>query len=68
MSQLDTAIHDDRWTISYLTVVRLQPLVEAFDDDSSTFVTIAEANVFTDACPREWRYVLDRFLPETFDI
>lgn len=46
---------DDTWTLWYLTVGRLQQLMEAFDDDNSSFVTISEANSFMDAHPPSWR-------------
>ena len=36
---------------------RLQSIAEAFDDDSSGFVTIAEVNQFTSSRPKDWRYV-----------
>ncbi|KAI0779272.1 hypothetical protein C8Q74DRAFT_1367187 [Fomes fomentarius] len=45
---------EDRWAMQYITVLRVQPLIEAFDDDVSSFVTIAEVNAFTAACPPTW--------------
>jgi hypothetical protein len=47
----------DEWALAYLNVVRLQPISEAFDDDASGFITVAEVNAFTDSRPRGWRYV-----------
>ncbi|KAK7027265.1 hypothetical protein VNI00_015354 [Paramarasmius palmivorus] len=47
----------DRWTLQYITVLhlqRLKPLMEAIDDDASSFVTIAEVNAFTTARPLGW--------------
>jgi hypothetical protein len=35
--------HEDDWALAYLNVSRLQPISEAFDDDASGFVTVAEA-------------------------
>lgn len=46
---------EDRWTLEHITLLRIQPLLEAFDDDASTFVTVTEVNTFTQARPRDWR-------------
>ena len=48
---------EDRWTLDYITIMRIQPLLEAFDDDASSFVTVSEVNAFTQARPRDWKYV-----------
>ncbi|EKM48544.1 uncharacterized protein PHACADRAFT_132334, partial [Phanerochaete carnosa HHB-10118-sp] len=45
---------EDRWTLDYITILRIQPLLEAFDDDASSFVTVSEVNAFTHARPRGW--------------
>lgn len=45
---------EDRWTLEYISLLRLQPLLEAFDDDASTFVTVSEANAFTQTRPSGW--------------
>ncbi|KAF8214062.1 hypothetical protein K438DRAFT_995547 [Mycena galopus ATCC 62051] len=45
---------EDDWALLYLTVSRLQPISEAFDDDASGFVTVAEANTFTAGRPLDW--------------
>ena len=47
----------DEWALEWINVTRLQPIVEAFDDDASNFITVTEANEFTTARPRDWRYV-----------
>ncbi|KAJ7498476.1 hypothetical protein FB451DRAFT_1016491 [Mycena latifolia] len=44
----------DEWALIYLTVSRLQSISEAFDDDASGFVTVAEANTFTTSRPLDW--------------
>ncbi|EPQ51248.1 hypothetical protein GLOTRDRAFT_12189, partial [Gloeophyllum trabeum ATCC 11539] len=46
----------DRWALEYIGVVRLQPLIEAFDDDASGFISVVEANEFSDPRlrPRSW--------------
>ncbi|EIN09354.1 hypothetical protein PUNSTDRAFT_134506 [Punctularia strigosozonata HHB-11173 SS5] len=45
---------DDLWALRYMTITRVQPLLETLDDDASSFVTISEANAFTDGKPPEW--------------
>ena len=49
---------EDDWAIPYTAVKWLQPIVEAFDDDGSGYITIAEINRFTKSKPNEldWRY------------
>ncbi|KAF7366517.1 hypothetical protein MSAN_00909000 [Mycena sanguinolenta] len=44
----------DEWTLQYISVVRLQPISEAWDDDASGFVTVSETNAFTTARPLDW--------------
>ncbi|KAJ6591119.1 hypothetical protein DFH09DRAFT_1138663 [Mycena vulgaris] len=44
----------DAWTFEYINVVRLQPISEAWDDDASGFVTVAEVNNFTTMRPLGW--------------
>ncbi|KAJ7628581.1 hypothetical protein FB45DRAFT_1079676 [Roridomyces roridus] len=44
----------DQWALEYINVVRLQPISEAFDDDASGFVTVAEVNAFTTHRPLGW--------------
>ncbi|KAF7355741.1 hypothetical protein MSAN_01492000 [Mycena sanguinolenta] len=50
----DSRNREDDWALLYLTVSRLQPISEAFDDDASGFVTVNEANTFTAARPLDW--------------
>lgn len=45
----------DKWTLRYMDIERLQPLADALDDDASGFITIREANQFTLSCPKDWR-------------
>ncbi|KAJ7115464.1 hypothetical protein C8R44DRAFT_880758 [Mycena epipterygia] len=53
--QPTTAINTaDEWALEYINVVRLQPISEAFDDDASGFVTVAEVNEFTTMRPKGW--------------
>ncbi|KAJ7093941.1 hypothetical protein B0H15DRAFT_147115 [Mycena belliarum] len=44
----------DDWALAYLNVSRLQSISEAFDDDASGFITVAEANTFTTSRPLGW--------------
>lgn len=50
-------LRTDDWALDYISVTWLQPIMEAFDDDGSGYVTIAEINQFTDAMPKDlgWR-------------
>lgn len=49
------APHEDTWALQYITVSRVQPLIEAIDNDVSSFVTVSEVNAFTSARPAGWR-------------
>ncbi|KAI9438365.1 hypothetical protein H4582DRAFT_258574 [Lactarius indigo] len=44
----------DAWAIKFIDVTRLQPILEAFDDDASGFITITEMNRFTSSRPADW--------------
>jgi hypothetical protein len=48
---------EDQWALQYISVFRVQPLIEALDDDVSSFISIAEVNAFTSGRPHDWRYV-----------
>ena len=43
----------DEWALEWINMNRLQSIAEAFDDDSSGFVTIAEVNQFTSSRPKD---------------
>ncbi|KAF8529742.1 hypothetical protein BU17DRAFT_36449, partial [Hysterangium stoloniferum] len=45
---------DDEWALAYINTVRLQPISEAFDDDASGFITLAEVNTLTTSRPLGW--------------
>jgi hypothetical protein len=49
---------EDTWALPYISILRVQPLIEALDDDASGFVSISEVNAFTSARPENWRSVL----------
>jgi hypothetical protein len=48
----------DAWAIKYMDIMRVQPILEAMDDDASGFITIGEMNRFTSSRPIDWRLVL----------
>ncbi|KAI8975856.1 hypothetical protein BD414DRAFT_423775 [Trametes punicea] len=45
---------DEEWALEWVTVNRLQAIAEAFDDDASGFITVAEVNRFTASRPKDW--------------
>ncbi|SJL12357.1 uncharacterized protein ARMOST_15783 [Armillaria ostoyae] len=45
---------NDQWALPYINLLRIQPLMEAFDDDVSGFVTINEANALCAGRPENW--------------
>ncbi|KAI0752480.1 hypothetical protein C8Q80DRAFT_1146274 [Daedaleopsis nitida] len=51
MSRLNS---QDEWAIEYINLNRVQAIAEAFDDDASGFITIAEVNHFTSSRPKDW--------------
>ena len=55
----------DEWTLEYINVTRVQPIIEAFDDDASGFITVTEVNTFTTARPENWRSV-QRFVIDSW--
>ena len=54
------SIASDEWALEYLGLSSLRPLMEAFDDDASGYVSIAEVNRLMDMRPSSlgWRYQL----------
>ena len=53
----DTPVKDS-WALQYIHLRLIQPLIEAIDDDGSSFVTVTELNEFTSRRPKGWRRVL----------
>ncbi|GJE85128.1 VPS13 domain-containing protein [Phanerochaete sordida] len=45
---------EDEWALEYITISRIQPLLEAFDDDASSLVSVSEVNAFSSARPKDW--------------
>ena len=50
----------DDWAFEFINAKYLQPIMEAFDDDASGYVTYQEVNDFVDELPGSlgWRSVL----------
>lgn len=46
---------EDQWALQYLNLLHLQPIMEAFDDDGTGFVSVMEVNTFTTSRPKDWR-------------
>jgi len=51
----DEAKAKDEWALVYLNALKAQAISEAFDDDASGFITVAEVNSFTTSRPLDWR-------------
>ena len=53
----------DDWALAYISITHLQPIMEAFDDDGSGYITVTEVNRFIDALPPSihWRCVISNF-------
>ncbi|TBU40766.1 hypothetical protein BD309DRAFT_992844 [Dichomitus squalens] len=45
---------DDAWTLEYIDLMHLQPVIEALDEDASGYITIQEVNQFTMSRPEGW--------------
>ena len=45
----------DIWALKYINISNAERILEAFDDDASGFVTVSEANHFTQSRPSGWR-------------
>ena len=54
-SSIDDCTNPDGWAIKYIDIMWVQPILEAFDDDASGFITVAEVNHFTSSRPVDWR-------------
>ena|ERR1700722_2246886 len=46
---------DDHWALASINVHNMQPILEAFDDDGTGFVSIKEANQLAESRPHGWR-------------
>jgi hypothetical protein len=54
-SAISNSTDPDAWAIKYIDVMWVQPILEAFDDDASGFITVSEVNRFTSSRPVDWR-------------
>lgn len=45
---------DDHWALAYIDLLRVQSILEAFDDDASGFISIKEVNNFSSTRPPSW--------------
>ncbi|KAI0252756.1 hypothetical protein BJV78DRAFT_266553 [Lactifluus subvellereus] len=54
IATVDSSQNSDAWAIKFINVMQLQPIMEAFDDDASGFITITEMNRFTSSRPVDW--------------
>ncbi|KAL0568234.1 hypothetical protein V5O48_013761 [Marasmius crinis-equi] len=52
--QLPPTPAEDRWALKYISIDRVQPLIEALDEDGSSYITISEVNTFTSSRPEGW--------------
>ncbi|CAL1709434.1 unnamed protein product [Somion occarium] len=52
----------DDWAYHYISLAWLQPIMEAFDDDGSGYITVTEINRFTDGKPKELRWTLQHWI------
>lgn len=57
LGQGDEVVSSDQWALEFLGLAWLQPIMEAFDDDASGYVTISEVNKVMDMRPPSllWR-------------
>ncbi|KAK0188332.1 hypothetical protein F5146DRAFT_1002424 [Armillaria mellea] len=51
----------DQWTLAYLNISHLQPILEAVDDDATGFITIKEINTFTNVKSRPQDWTVNRY-------
>ncbi|THH03624.1 hypothetical protein EW146_g10379, partial [Bondarzewia mesenterica] len=59
---IDSSGHPDAWAIKYIDIKRLQPIMEAFDDDASGFITVVEVNQFTSSPTRPPKWTLPHWV------
>lgn len=66
ISSFGQASSDD-WAFEFISAKYLQPIMEAFDDDGSGYVTYQEVNEFVEEKPESlgWRYVRMTYLVGT---
>ncbi|TFK69486.1 hypothetical protein BDN72DRAFT_819995 [Pluteus cervinus] len=45
---------NDEWTLAYVNVAHVQPILEAIDDDGTGLISIKKVNVFVTSRPPDW--------------
>ncbi|KAK0501865.1 hypothetical protein EDD18DRAFT_1101575 [Armillaria luteobubalina] len=55
-------VKTDQWTLAYLNISHLQPILEAVDDDATGFITIKEINTFTNIKSRPQGWTLPQWM------
>ncbi|KAI0301375.1 hypothetical protein BC826DRAFT_989073 [Russula brevipes] len=53
-SAISSSSNPDAWAIKFIDIMWVQPILEAFDDDASGFITVSEVNRFTSSRPADW--------------
>ena len=54
----DSTLASDKWALEHIDLNQAHLIQEAFDNDTSGFITIKEVNKFTKLRPLDWRYFL----------
>ena len=52
----------DDWALQYIDLNWLNPIMDAFDDDGTGFITIGEINRFTDDMPESLQWSLQHWI------
>ncbi|KAK7678018.1 hypothetical protein QCA50_018958 [Cerrena zonata] len=52
----------DDWAYHYISLAWLQPIMEAFDDDGSGYITVTEVNRFSESMPKELKWTLQHWI------
>ncbi|RPD59334.1 hypothetical protein L227DRAFT_576182 [Lentinus tigrinus ALCF2SS1-6] len=55
-------VTSDEWALEFLNMAWLEPIMEAFDDDASGYVTIAEVNKLMDMRPPDLNWSIPHWL------
>lgn len=50
-SKLSCGEMQEGWAISYITITRWRPILEAFDEDASGWISVQNVNRFTSSRP-----------------
>ena len=56
----------DQWALKYLSAQGLGPVMEAFDDDGSGYITVTEVNRFTETMPKDLKWTCVNVLNPPF--